>query len=64
MEENGADIELVELWIVINEGVVSNIKSSVSLVYFAVSYRTRNRIFNLCGLMQAVMEIVVIDIYA
>jgi hypothetical protein len=25
-------------------------KSSVSLMFFAISYRTRNRIFNLCGL--------------
>ena len=40
-------VELSISWIVINEGVVS--KSSMSLVYFAVSYRTRNRIFNLCG---------------
>jgi hypothetical protein len=31
-------------------------KSSVSLMYFAISYRTRNRIFSLCGLKHGTVQ--------
>ena len=47
---NGADIELIIVGVAggVARGVVS--KLSVSLMCFGVSYRTRNRIFNLCDL--------------
>ena len=57
MEENGADIELVELlisWRVINEGVARGCGIKYHpcppcILQYPIG-RTRNRIFNLCGL--------------